>query len=80
MGQTDFLICNHGMSVQKRVLFIFDGKSTWIICVSFDVWNSPLGSQFQAYALLAISSTSTSLQFQTYATMMCITMYYLLNF
>ena len=28
MGQTDFLgvICNHGMSVQKRVLFIFVWK------------------------------------------------------
>ena len=74
MGQTDFLgvICNHGMSVQKRVLFIFDGKSTWIIWVSFDVWNSPLGSQFQAYALLAISSISFACNFKHMRQLLCI--------
>ena len=44
-------------------LFLF-GKSTWIIWVSFDVWNSPLGSQFQAYALLAISSISFACNFK----------------
>ena len=81
MGQTDFLglICNHGMSVQKGVLFIFVWKINmdhmgFFLCVELSS-----GLTISSICFARNFKHKLCLQFQTYATMMCITMYCLIR-